>query len=330
MKDKILFRLIWNRFRKDKLSMLSFLFILMLLIISIFPYKFMVDKTKYASKMNLEISTIDPMNKLTILNINNEEIIVSDYINTSNGIKYIRCGESDYVNYQGFYEIKERMFFFGTDRYGRDYYSRLIYGTRISISIGFISVLISLIIGVFLGSISGYFGGFVDDAVMFLINIVWSIPTLLMVIAITLALGKGYWQVFLAVGLTMWVEIARVVRGEFISQKRRQYVEAARVLGFTNFRIIFKHILPNVLSSIIVISAANFAAAILIEAGLSFLGLGVQPPAPSWGAMIKDHYNYILMDKSYLSIIPGLSIMLTVLAFILFGNGLRDSFDVKE
>jgi len=160
--------------------------------------------------------------------------------------------------------------------------------------------------------------------------VVWSIPTLLMVIAITLALGKGFWQVFIAVGLTMWVEVARVVRGEFISQRNRQYVEAGKVLAFSPIRIIFKHILPNVVSPIIVISAANFAAAILIEAGLSFLGLGAQPPIPTWGGMVKDHYNYIIMNKAYLAIIPGIPIMLSVLAFTLLGNGLRSALDVKD
>ena len=187
-----------------------------------------------------------------------------------------------------------------------------------------------LIIGILLGSFAGYFGGRTDDIIMLLVNVVWSIPTLLMVIAITLALGKGFWQVFIAVGLTMWVEVARVVRGEFISQRNREYVEAVKILAFSDFRIIFKHILPNVIGPIIIISAANFAAAILIEAGLSFLGLGAQPPIPSWGGMIKDHYNYIVMDKAYLAIIPGLAIMLSVLAFMLLGNGLRSALDVKE
>ncbi|MBQ0739877.1 ABC transporter permease, partial [Aquimarina celericrescens] len=144
----------------------------------------------------------------------------------------------------------------------------------------------------------------------------WSIPTLLLVIAITLALGKGFWQVFIAVGLTMWVEVARVVRGQVMSVKSFQFVTAARALGFKNQRIIIKHILPNVLAPVIVISAANFAAAILIERGLSFLGIGAQPPTPSGGAMIKDHYSYIILGKAYLAIIPGLGIMSLVMPFM--------------
>ncbi len=151
-----------------------------------------------------------------------------------------------------------------------------------------------------------------------------------MVIAITLALGKGFWQVFIAVGLTMWVEVARVVRGQILSAKEMQYVEAAKALGFSTFRIIFKHILPNIMAPVIVISAANFAGAILIESGLSFLGIGAQPPTPSWGAMIKDHYSYIILGKAYLAIIPGLAIMSLVMAFMLIGNALRDALDVKN
>jgi peptide/nickel transport system permease protein len=151
-----------------------------------------------------------------------------------------------------------------------------------------------------------------------------------MVIAITLALGKGFWQVFVAVGLTMWVEVARIVRGQVLVIRELEYVEAGKSLAFKSLRIIFKHILPNVIGPVIVISAANFAAAILIEAGLSFLGIGAQPPMPSWGGMIKDHYAYIIMDKAYLAIIPGMAIMSLVLSFILLGNGLRDAFDVRN
>ena len=226
--------------------------------------------------------------------------------------------------------IKQRTFYFGTDKYGRDLLSRLLIGTRISFSIGFIAVFISLFIGIFIGAIGGYFGGKLDAFIMWIINITWSIPTLLLVIAITLALGKGVWQVFIAVGLTMWVEVARVVRGQVITMKQQQYVEAAKALGFSDFRIIFRHILPNIMAPIIVISAANFAGAILIESGLSFLGIGAQPPTPSWGAMIKNHYNYIILGKPFLALIPGLAIMSLVMAFMLLGNTLRDALDVKN
>lgn len=222
-----------------------------------------------------------------------------------------------------------KRFLLGTDQFGRDYFSRLVVGTRVSLSVGLIAVFISLTIGLFIGSLGGFFRGWIDQAVMWLINVVWSIPTLLLVIAITFALGKGFWQVFLAVGLTMWVEVARVARGQILGIREKEYAEAARALGFSHFRIITRHILPNIMGPVIVISAANFASAILIEAGLSFLGIGIQPPAPSWGSMIRENYPYIILDYAYLAVLPGLAIMLLVLAFMIVGNGLRDALDVR-
>ena len=226
--------------------------------------------------------------------------------------------------------IKHRKFLLGTDQFGRDFLSRLLLGTRISFSVGFIAVFMSILIGIFVGSLGGFFRGKVDDLMLWLINVVWSIPTLLIVIAITFVLGKGVVQVFIAVGLTMWVEVARVTRGQILSVRETTFVEAGRALGFRNARIISRHIIPNIINPIIVISAANFASAILLEAGLSFLGIGVQPPMPSWGSMIKENYAYIILNDAYLAILPGIAIMLLVLAFMLLGNALRDALDVKK
>ena len=148
--------------------------------------------------------------------------------------------------------------------------------------------------------------------------------------AITLALGKGYWQVFIAVGLTLWVNVARLVRGQVLSIRELNYIEATKAMGFSNARTIIRHILPNIMGPVLVIAASNFASAIVIEAGLSFLGLGVQPPQPSWGLMIKENYNFIITNNPMLAIAPGIAIMLLVLAFNLLGNGLRDVLDVRS
>ena len=223
-----------------------------------------------------------------------------------------------------------KKYLLGTDVLGRDILSRLIIGTRVSLTVGLIAVLISLLVGIFLGAIAGFYRGRIDAFVMWLINVTWSIPTLLLVFALTLLMGKGFWQIFTAVGLTMWVGVARLVRGQVMAIRELEYIEAVRTMGFSDWRIIWKHILPNMLGPLMVIAAGNFASAIIIEAGLSFLGIGIQPPQPSWGLMIKENYNFILTNRPLLALIPGIAIMLLVLAFNLLGNGLRDAVDVKN
>lgn len=227
--------------------------------------------------------------------------------------------------------VETRTYWLGTDVSGRDLFSELIFGTRISLSIGFIAVIISMFVGITIGSIAGFFRGWVDDVMMWIMTVVWAVPGIMLVIAISLALNsKGVWVAFVAVGLTMWVDVARVIRGQILEIREKQFVEAARALGLSNMRIIFKHILPNTLGPMIVVATANFAAAILIEAGLSFLGLGVQPPTPSWGTMVHDGYLMMTSEGSaHLIIFPSLSISILVLAFNLLGNGLRDAFDPK-
>jgi peptide/nickel transport system permease protein len=265
----------------------------------------------------------------------NEKI---NYDQASNTIEFtlISSGERvkktvpELVTIIGKEHIVNKTFLLGTDLAGRDLLSRLMIGTRISLSVGFISVIISIVIGILLGALAGYYRGKVDDLIMWNINVVWSIPTLLLVIAITLVLGKGIFQVFIAVGLTMWVDVARIVRGQILSIREKEFVEAGRALGYKNMRIILRHILPNVMGPVIVIAASNFASAILTEAGLSFLGIGAQPPTPSWGEMINAHRGYVLVDKAYLAFIPGCAIMLLVLAFMLVGNGLRDALDSRS
>lgn len=338
---------------KNPLAKGSILFILLAAFISIFGYSFIPDNTENANVMSLPIAQRPMGFSIDVITVTESEsnsftdyffgktfrgyiIPVSDYVLKDKEVTYREFlgegldGEWKSMEYNDKVSLGHKTYLLGTDKFGRDLFSRLVLGTRISFSVGFISVLISLLVGIPLGAIAGFYRGTTDSFIMWLINVVWSIPTLLMVIALTLALGKGFWQVFVAVGLTMWVEVARVVRGQVLSLREKEYVEAAKVLGFSNFRIIVKHILPNAMGPVIVISAANFAAAILMESGLSFLGIGAQPPMPSWGGMIKDHYPFLIMGKPHLAILPGLCIMLIVLSFMMLGNGLRDAMDVKK
>lgn len=334
--------------------------ILLAFFIALFAYVIIPDHTPHANEMHLSLANKRPGFSVKMLHVRKEsypkvswwhhmaegeelpydEIPVSSYSFTdSNTIfyhEYVGTGEegpAKMLPANKLYKenpVVSKTYILGTDKYGRDLLSRLLLGTRISFSVGFISVFISLVIGIPMGALAGYYGGIIDKAIMWIINVVWSIPTLLLVIAITLALGKGFWQVFVAVGFTMWVEVARVVRGQVLSIREKEYVQAARVLGFSDWRIMWKHILPNALAPVIVISAANFAAAILIESGLSFLGIGAQPPMPSWGGMIKDHYAYLIVGKAYLALTPGIAIMLLVLAFMMLGNALRDTLDTRS
>jgi len=224
-----------------------------------------------------------------------------------------------------------RTYWLGTDKAGRDELSRLLLGTRISLGIGLVAVLISLVIGVAVGAVAGYFGGWVDSLLLGLMTVVWSIPGIMLVIGISLALdSKGVWVSFVAVGLTMWVDVARVVRGQVLGLRSATFIEAGRVLGLPTSRLIFVHLLPNLRGPLIVLATSNFAAAILLEAGLSFLGLGVQPPAPSWGLMVKEGYDLLGTEAGlWLTALPGLAISLLVLSFNVLGNGLRDAFDPK-
>ena len=320
------------------ITKLSLLIIFTYALLSIFGFAIISDKSKFANDMNLQIATLKPLSKLDFILIDDKKIYIKEgsiLINKKNGdlISFEKFGNNEKFILRsslGLENIQSQFFLMGTDKFGRDFFSRIVYGMKVSLTIGFLSVLISLAIGIFLGSISGFYGGNIDKAIMWLINVTWSIPTLLLVIAISLAIGKGFNQVFIAIGLTMWVDVARIVRGQFMSLKEKEFVEAGEVLGYKSSRLIVKHILPNILSTILVISTANFSAAILLESGLSFLGLGAQPPVPTWGSMLRDHYYFIFMDKSYLAIIPGLFIMTLVLSFINLGNGLRDLLDVKS
>ena len=225
-------------------------------------------------------------------------------------------------------EPPQKNFLFGTDVQGRDILSRIIYRSRISLSVGLIVQGISLTIGITMGLFSGYYGGLIDDIISSLMNIMFSFPSLLFAIAIMAVLGPSLYNIFLALGIINWPTIARLVRGETLSLKKRDFIEASKALGTPSIIIIFKHILPNCLAPIIVVSTLGIADAILTEATLSFLGLGIQPPTPSWGSMLSRGREYI-WSAPHLVIFPGLAILITVLGFNLLGDGLRDVLDPK-
>lgn len=218
----------------------------------------------------------------------------------------------------------------GTDLYGRDILSRVIFGSRISLQIGIFATLVSLFIGIPLGAIAGYMGGWVDDLISWLINVIFAFPFLLFVLAVVAVFkDPSMIVVYMAIGLVNWVAIARVVRAQFISLREREFVEAARSLGLPRWRVIFVHILPNALAPVIVQATLGMGSIIMIEAGLAFLGFGAQPPTPSWGLMISVGQKYLGLGKWWWAIFPGLAIMYTVLAFNFLGDGLRDALDVR-
>jgi len=222
----------------------------------------------------------------------------------------------------------EEAYFLGTDNLGRDILSRMIYGSRISLLVGLLSVILAGAIGMFIGLISGYFGGIVDAVFMRLVDAFLAIPSILFSLVVLAVVGPGVVTLVIALGITNWVIYARLVRGEVLSIKERDYVKAARSIGVTDIDIILRHILPNVFSSFIVVSTLTVASTIIAEASLSFLGLGIQPPIVSWGVMLSDGRNY-LTTNWWIATFPGLAITITVLGIIFLGDWLRDMLDPR-
>lgn len=351
----------WKRFQKNRWASVSLALLCLCFLIACSGYLLTPDKTQDGNRIIPQLALRKPGSEVTLFRqsmsavkssvywlhgdaANYHWYIVNDY-KTNGDTLHLRvfrgAGLPDTLLYFSISELEQTAgkpiaemimhttLWLGSDNLGRDILTRLMLGLRISLSVGLIAVLISLTIGIALGAAAGYFGGIIDRIIQWFINIIWAIPTILLMFAITVLLGKGFWQIFIAVGLTIWVSVARLIRGQVMAIKQEPYIEAARSLGYGHLRIILKHILPNVLGPILVIAASNFSTAILLEAGLSFLGIGVQPPSPSWGTMIRDNYGYIISDTPYMALIPGFAIMFLVLLLNLVGNGLRDALDVK-
>lgn len=352
-----------KRFLKTRGAVSALVFIALITLLALFAYPIAPNDAPDAHTLQVEIAAREPGFTLSFIRLYQtpaQPVSISEYLLHGQPQNYvwipiqgepIRKGDSVFINrwiddniterkVMARHQLSEtsspiipvykRTFWLGTDRYGRDMLSRLLLGTRISLAVGWIAVILSLSIGLLLGALAGYLGGLTDAVITWVIQVLWAIPTLLLVFAITFVLGKGFWQIFVAVGLTMWVGTARLIRAQVLSMREIDYIKAAGIMGYSLPRIIFYHLAPNLLGPTLVLAAGNFATAILIEAGLSFLGIGVQPPTASWGLMIKENYNFIITNRPFLALIPGLAIMLTVLAFNVLGNALRDALDVKQ
>lgn len=224
----------------------------------------------------------------------------------------------------------DKVYWLGTDSMGRDVWSRLVWGIRVSMGTGLAAMALSIVLGTLVGLVAGYYRSWVDRALSWLMQVLWSLPSVLLVLAFSLALGKGWWQVMLAIGLTMWVDVARMVRGQVLALREREFMLAARMLGLSDRSQMINQLLPNLYKPLMVMASSVFGSAILLESGLGFLGLGVQPPVPSLGMMLKEHVPYLLMGSPHLALAPGLLIFSLVFGFNVFGAALSAYWDTPR
>ena len=352
-----------SKFLKTITGPISLVVIIAWIVVAIFAVPFSPDKTPLADNINGKLALSEPGSKKLVY-IEKETESSSEvgfleriFWGKKNGYKELPVYSIKFENDSAFITVSDRgypretlkvkllgtdisswkqqhnkikTFHWGSDKRGRDLMSQVFHGARISILVGFFALSIALLIGITLGLVSGYYGGKVDQAIQFVVSVMWTLPTFVLVLAFSVSLGKGLWQMMLAIGLVSWVDIARLVRGQVLSVKEKEYIQAAQILGFSNIRILFGHILPVLRGNILILASANFASAILLEAGLSFLGMGVEPPTPSWGILIQEHFSFITFGKAYLALIPGVCLASLVLSVNLLSNALRDVFDERQ
>lgn len=298
-------------------------------VLSVMAYIWIPDNSRYANRQIPEASLLDPGEKICFNKIDisksNQNIISLFWSGDKSVYKYNVTAEKENSSDQ----LACSTFWFGTDKFGRDVMSRVFIGLRYTLIIGFSSVLFSLLIGLLLGCLSGYFGGKTDQLISIFINIFWSLPTILLAFAVILSFGRTLTSIFIAIGLTMWGDVARLVRAQVLSAKELLYVQAGKALGYSDYRILFKQILPNIMGPVWVAAAGNFALAVLLESGLSFLGFGLQPPIPTLGNILQEQYAYAVTGKPMLALIPSIVVILLVLSFQLITSNLRDLGDVR-
>lgn len=317
-------RLIWNQFRKNKpayycLSVILFLFLLALLA------PFLANDRPLVMKYRGRIYFPVLKEYREFYGVRFKEFCAEEKIPCL--FPPVRFSPTEY-DLTATLSAPDRVHLLGTDDRGRDVLSRIIHGTRISLSVGFVAVSISLIIGIIIGAQAGYFGGRIDLFLSRFIEIIECFPTFILILTILAFLNPSIYNIMAVIGLFGWTGVARLVRGEFLKLKNQEFVLAARALGFSPYRIIYNHILPNALTPVLVSATFGVAGAILLESSLSFLGFGVPPPAPSWGEILSEAMNYV--DFAWwLIIFPGLAIFITVVSFNLIGEGMRDAIDPR-
>ncbi|MFZ1298364.1 MAG: ABC transporter permease [Saprospiraceae bacterium] len=290
-------------------------------------YLIVPDQSRFANNQIPEFSLMNPGQTYCL---NKQLITASDQ-----GLvdRFFNGSRSVYKNQVVEFKQNEQTicscFWFGTDKFGRDVLSRIVVGLRYTLIIGFASVVLSLIIGLILGGLAGFFGGKTDAFISILINVFWSLPTILLAFAIILSFGRSFSSIFIAIALTMWGDVARLVRAQVLYYKEMLFVQASKAMGFSELRILFKHIIPNLMGPVWVSAAGNFALAVLLESGLSFLGFGLQPPIPSLGNILQEQYSYAISGKPLLALIPSIVVVLLILSFQVITAHLRDLTDVR-
>ncbi len=314
------------------------------LFIALFGYTFVPDNSRNVNRQIPELALLPPLSKVNVIEVPvkvfPENFVVKNFLGSENIYRYfpfrsIISKQKDTLIFEDLhgkprriigasYKIKELFFLLGTDNLGRDFFSRLVIGARISLFVGFFAMFLSGIIGFLLGSVGGFFGGYTDKIIQWIMSVLWAIPSVLLALLLNFLLGRGIENLILTIALVSWTDIARVIRGKTLEIKETEYISAGIALGFSRFYILIKHVFPNLWKTLFILSVSTLSSAILLEAGLSFLGFGVEPPTPSWGLLISENYPYLMIkDFAHLALLPGGLIALLIISLFGIYNSLK-------